>query len=215
MMRAASLCAAIALGFAPSVESATVRDARVRVEFSPGGCDVAARFVVDTAEPVVVDHHLLMSGEVAPRFALVGAIPGETTVVGRTARLRVSLTGSGRNEYSVRYSVNLPAAARDRCPLLVPAAPTDGISRAVHLEVAVPAGANRLPGAFPAFAWDGLHGAVIISHMPSFVRVPHVAAGTAVSWRDRLDVGRIVDVAAVAIIGVSTIAWITLRRRQV
>jgi hypothetical protein len=191
-----------------------MRDARVTIVFSPGGCDVTSRFVVDTAEPAIVEHHLLVTGTAAPRFVVLGAIVADTNVVGRTARVPVSLTGSGRNEYSVRYAVRLPAAARDRCPLLVPAAPTDGVSRAVQLEVEVPPESNRLPGEFPAFAWEGGRGAVTISHMPSFVRIPYVARGTPVTWRETIDVRRIVDVAALAIIGVSTLAWAALRRRR-
>jgi hypothetical protein len=207
-------CAAIALGLAPLAQAATMRDARVTIVFSPGACTVTSRFVVDTAEPVLVDHHLRLSGELVPRFVTLGAIAGETRVVGRTVRVPMSLTGSGRNEYSVRYSVMLPAAARDRCPLLVPAAAADGVSRVVHLEAEVPDGAKRMPGEFPAFAWQGSRGAVTIGHMPSFVRIPHVAPGTPVTWRDTVDVRRIVDVAAVAIIGVSTLAWMALRRRE-
>jgi hypothetical protein len=214
MSGAACLCAAIAVGFAQSADAATMRDARVAIVFTSGACEVMSRFVVDTPDPVVVDHHLLLTGNEAPRFVVLGAIAGHTNVVGRTARVPISLTGSGRNEYSVRYSVAVPRAAGDRCPLLVPAAPTDGVSRGVHLQVEVPAETSRLPGEFPAFAWDGVRGAVAISHLPSFVRVPHVARGTAVTWRDTVDLRRILDVAALAIIGASTLAWIVVRRRQ-
>ena len=175
---------------------------------------MTSRFVVDTADPAIIDHHVLSTGDVAPRVTVLGAIAGETSIVGRTARVPLSLTGTGRNEYSVRYAVTLPAAARDRCPLLVPAAPTDGVSRTVRLEVDVPREASRLPGEFPAFAWDGLRGAVTIGHMPSFVRVPHVAPGAPVTWRDTFDVRRAVDVFALAIIVISTLAWTALRRRQ-
>jgi hypothetical protein len=214
MMRIACVCAIVAAVVPAGAAAATMRDARVTIVFSRGACDVTSRFVVDTPEPVIIDHHLLSSSNEAPRFAVLAAVAGQTTIVGRTARVPISITGSGRNEYTVRYAVTLPAAAGHRCPLLVPAAPTDGLRRAVHLEVEVPADTTRLPGEFPAFAWDGMRGAVTISHVPSFVRVPHVAAGTAVTWGDTVDVRRIVDIAAFAIIGVSTLAWIALRRRQ-
>jgi hypothetical protein len=214
VIRIACVCGLVVAAFTARAEAATLRDARVTVVFSSAGCDVTSRFVVDTSEPEVVDHHVMLSSDAMPRFVVLGAIAGQASVVGRTARVPMSLTGSGRNEYSVRYSIALPLAARDRCPMLVPGAPTDGVTRGVRLEVEVPAGASRLPGEFPAFAWDGARGAVAISHMPSFVRIPHLPEGSAVTWRDRVDVRRILDAAAVTIIGVSTLAWVALRRRQ-
>jgi hypothetical protein len=194
--------------------AATVREARVTVVFSDGGCDVRSRFVIDTADPAVVEHRLMTRGGSVPRFVVLGGIAQRAEVAGRTVRLPISLAGSGRNEYSVRFHVALAADTGHRCPLLVPEAPTDGAERSIRLDVEVPAGAAVLPGAFPSLTWTDRRGTVAISHLPSFVRVPHAAPGARLTWVDRLDVRKLIDGAAVTAVSVSTLAWIALRRRR-
>lgn len=157
---------------------------------------------------------MLNPGRAAPEFAVIGGMAGEAETIGRTARVPISLTGSGRNEYSIRYRVAVPGSVVDRCPLLVPSAPADGVTRAVRIEVDLPADARRLPGEFPAFAWDEQHGAVTVGHMPSFVRVPYVPGGAPLTWRDTLDTRRVIDIAALVAIGMSTAAWVALRNRH-
>ena len=202
----AALIAALPL----PVSGAAVRDARITVVWSSGACDVTSRFVVDTAAPAVVEHHVLLDDDRrAPAFAVVGALAGQEVVAGRTVRVPISVTGAGRNEYTVRHR----ASARDRCPLIVPALPTDGLNRAVSIEVGVPAGATRLPGAFPAFTWNGPQGRATLGHIPSFVRVPHAGPETPPAWRDRFDLRRAIDIAALASIGIGTLGWLMLRKR--
>ena len=214
MTRAVIACAAMASGVAPAAAAAVVREARVLIVFSPGACEVVTRVAVDTAEPAVVEHRLMMDGGGPPEFVVVGAIASRGEIVSRTVRVPVSLTGSGRNEYSVRYRAPLADATAQRCPLLVPGVPTDGVNRAVRIDVEVPAGATVLPGQFPAFSWSDRHGTVTIGHVPSFVRVPYAPPGAPVSWSDRLDIQRTIDVAAIGTLGVATLAWIALRRRR-
>jgi hypothetical protein len=209
------VCAATLAGLPADAAAATVRSARVSIVFSPQACEVTSRLVIDTAEPEVVEHRLLLAQRSGlPEFVVVGALAGDSDTIGSTVRLPVSLTGSGRNEYTVRYRVALSNAAHGQCPLLVPAAPTDGISRAIRLEVDMPADATRLPGAFPALSWDERRGTVTIGHMPSFVRVPFATRGAALGWRETFDVRRAMDVSAVVTIGIATAAWAALRKRR-
>lgn len=192
----------------------TLRDARVAIVLSNEGCDVTSRFVIDTADPQVVDHRLMLGDrDTRPTFVVVGAVVHQDDTVGRTARLLISLTGSGRNEYTVRYRVGLADARVDRCPLLVPATPTDGLTRSVTIVVDVPRGAMKLPGEFPAFTWDGQKGRVMLGHLPAFVRVPLAASQTALSWRETLDVRRVIDISALVVIAFGTVGWMTFRRR--
>jgi len=118
---AAPIIAAAMIWAVPvAAAAATVRDARVAVVFSPDACDVTSYLVVDTAEPVVVDHRLMLDDERRPPvFAVTGALAGQAETIGRTASLRISLTGAGRNEYMVRYQVDSPAARIEKCPLLM------------------------------------------------------------------------------------------------
>ena len=214
MNRIACVCAVMVAALPAAAIAATLREARVTVVFSPHACDVTSRFVLDTPEPAIVEHRVMLSDGRASRFAVVGALAGDADIVGRTARVPISITGAGRNEYTVRYSVAFPASAADRCPLLVPSAPTDGLSRTARIEVELPQRATRLPGAFPAFVWSDGRGSVAIAHVPSFVRVPHVAAGAAVRWRDTLDIRRAIDLAAILLIATSTLAWAAYQRRS-
>ncbi len=155
---------------------------------------------------------MVRDGEVSG-VVVVGAIAGPIQMEGPTARLPVSLTGPGRNEYIARYRIRTAEGAIDRCPLLVPSVPTDGVSRSVRIDVEVPQGATVLRSAFPAFTWKDRRGSVTIGHIPSFVRVPHAPRGVPVAWRDTVDPARVVDAAALSTIGLSTLAWIVLRRR--
>lgn len=209
----AMVCGFATTSAAATLSKATLREARVAVVSSPGACDVTSHLAIDTAEPAFVDHRLMLGDEPRPpEFVVLGALAGQAGTIGRTASLRVSLTGTGRNEYTVRYRVTPHGARQDRCALLVPSVPTDGLSRAVSIAVDVPRGATRLPGEFPAFTWDNERGRVTLGHMPAFVRVPLAMAGAPVRSIDALDVRRAIDVAAMLAIGVATLAWATLRR---
>jgi hypothetical protein len=196
------------------IAAATLREARISVAFLPGRCDVTARFVVDTAEPAWIDHRLLLDDNVNPPFAVTGAVASTGEVVGRTVRLPVSLVGTGRNEYQVHYRSAIAQPQTDRCPLLVPDAPSDGGTRGVELLVTLPPDVVLLPGSFPALAWDDRTGRVSLGHVPSFVRAPHAARGTPLGWRDTLDVQRYVDVAAIVVIAAATLAWAAVRKAR-
>jgi hypothetical protein len=193
--------------------AATVREAQIAIAFLAGACDVTARFVVDTAEPSWIDHIvMLVSGE-APAFAVTGAVAAPVQIVGRTAKLPVSLVGSGRNEYKVQYRYAVPPAPGDRCALVVPAAPSDGQSRAVRITVTLPPDTALLPDSFPALTWNDRTGQVDLGHVPSFVRVPFSQAGAPLSWCETVDVRRMVDVAAVLTIAIATALWLLATRR--
>jgi hypothetical protein len=179
---------------------------------SPNACEVTSHFVVDSATPGILQHTLMLDGAgPPPGFSVVGGIAARPSVTGRVARLPISLTGAGRNEYTVRYRIG-SRERRDTCPLLVPAAPTDGLGRTVAITVAASRSEQRLPGDFPAFRWSGNHGRVTLGHVPTFVRVPHAPPGASLTWRDTTDPRRIVDAAAIVALACASLAWAMARR---
>jgi hypothetical protein len=216
LVAAVMVCGVAATATAATANQPTLRDARVVIVVSSDACDVTSHFAVDAVEPVAIDHRVMLAGRAEPpEFVVLGALAGQTSTVGHTASLPVSLTGMGRNEYTVRYRVTPYAPRLDRCPLLVPSVATDGLSRTVTIAVEVPHGTTRLPGEFPALTWESDVGRVTLGHMPAFVRVPIAAAGDRVTSIDTLDVRRAIDIAAALTIGVATLAWVALRKPRV
>lgn len=211
--RALRILLLAALLLPAAAAAATVREAQVAIALAPHACNVAMRLVVDTPDPTVVEHMLLLDDSVQPpQFAVVGALAGQPVVVGRSARLPISLTGSGRNEYAVRYLVG--GRMLERCPVLVPAAPTDGLARTVTMSITSPPDLRRIPGDFPAFTWSGTRGRVTLGHFPSFVRVPLAPAGAPLTWRQSLDPRRVVDVLALVAIACGSLGWVLYRKAR-
>ncbi|MBI1874996.1 MAG: hypothetical protein HYS05_14065 [Acidobacteria bacterium] len=182
---------------------------------STGGCEVEMRLEVETSTALAIDHRLrLDEGARLETFAVSGAQAGSTRTIGRTVSLPLSFAIPGRHPYTLRYRVIETEDSADRCPIWLPAAPTEGIRRAVRLLVTLPSDVRRLPGGFPAFEWATPAGGVVaLNHLPAFVRVPRTAAGTPVSWRETVDVGRLLDAAAIFCIAASTTIWVARRRR--
>jgi hypothetical protein len=101
-----------------------------------------------------------------------------------------------------------------RCPLLVPDAPADGVSREVVIDVRLSPGSRPIPGEFPALAWTGDSGRAALGHVPAFILVPHALAGVPLGWWDTLDTRRIVDSGALLAIVLASAAWFSRQRRR-
>jgi hypothetical protein len=207
------LPAFIALGTV-SASGATLRAADVAVAFQPGGgCDVAMTFVIESPEPVRVVHRLIPAEGTAVRALTIGGVTAEPQPDSdRAVVVPVPIRSS--DPISVRYRVVPAARPVDRCPLLVPDAPTAGISRVVTIAVTLENGGQPLPGQFPAFSWDSSGGRVTLGHLPAFVRVPNAPPGRPLGWRDTLDVSPIVDVAALVLLSGATALWMARQRRR-
>jgi hypothetical protein len=142
-------------------------------------------------------------------------VAGASHPVGRTLALPITFAGSGRQPYALRYHAALPGRRLDRCPLFLPLAPTDGLSRSVTLQVTVPSGSSRLPGHFPALVWDDRgRGRATLGHLPAFVLVRTQQIGEPLGWLDRVDPRRLVDASAIAILVVASAIWALMQRRR-
>ena len=202
-MCALALCSLSPL--AADSAAAVLRSADVTITVSArASCDVSMSLVVEGA--AAVDHRIeALDGTTIDRLRVEGAAQaGEPRTVGRTQSLMVTPKPS---PYTIRYRVQQPADRATRCPLWLPTTPTDGVTRAVKLQVELPA--DTTPGStMPRFTWSGARGAVSLAHLPAFVLLPFAGPGQAPGW----DVSAVMDAAAVSVfVGASGI-WLWRRR---
>ena len=130
---------------------------------------------------------------------------GDTQTVGRTRSLVLRPLES---TYQFRYRVVQPAHRDHRCPLWVPAAPTDGRSRAIRLEIEIPA--STIAGrSMPAVSWTGTRGSGTLGHVPAFVRIPFSSAGEPAEW----DISRTMDVVTMTLFVGASALWFWRRKR--
>lgn len=153
-----------------------------------------------------VDHRIEIGDAAAIDLSAVrGARQlGAPQAIGRTRSL---VLDPDPQEYEIAYSVRR-SVAPDRCPLWVPAAPADGVSRAVRISVDLPAGSSAR-ATMPAFTWSGAQGTTTLGHVPAFVRLPFGPATDAAPW----DIAAVMDVVTLVIfVGASGI-WLWRRKR--
>jgi hypothetical protein len=130
---------------------------------------------------------------------------GDTQTVGRTRSLVLQPLES---TYRFRYRVVQPAHRDHRCPLWVPAAPTDGRSRPIRLEIEIPT--STIAGrSMPAVSWTGTRGSGTLGHVPAFVRIPFSSAGEPAEW----DISRTMDVVTMTLFVGASALWFWRRRR--
>ena len=129
----------------------------------------------------------------------------EVRTIGRTQSLVLKPEAAS---YELSYHAVQPADREHRCPIWVPAVPTDGRSRAVRLDVDLPAAA--IPAAsMPAFTWTGAHGTATLGHIPAMVRIPYASPGEARGW----GINSIMDALAIAVFAGATAIWTWRVRR--
>jgi len=216
---AAEVCAgAIVIGIAASgVDAApVVRAARVHaVLTSPIACDVEAAYTIQTDQPARIPFTLqtfdgtqvelsAVNGAAAAGFMLQHS--GKTTVF--AAQL-----ASGSHTTTLRYHVTQASAWAYRCPIWLPAVPTDGRPGTVGLQVEWPSGATLTGATLPPLQRSQAGGSSSLSHVPAFVRVPYAAASdaqSASSW----DVTRVMDAATVGVLLGASLVWLVVRERR-
>jgi hypothetical protein len=185
---------------APVLRSA---DIRIAID-SRNSCTVTMTLTVDGAS--ALDHRIEASDDTRIDLSAVRGARQmqEPHPVGRTQSLMLELA---RSAYELAYSVQRPAA-HDRCPLWVPVAPSDGVSRAVRVSVALPPGMSSRT-TMPAFRWNGSTGTTTLGHIPAFVRVRFAPAGESTPW----DVATAMDALAVLVFAGASGIWAWKRRR--
>lgn len=200
------LVLALLAGFAsPGAAEPVLQRADIHVVMqSADACDVTMRMVVDGAGPV--DHRITASDD---SQIVVAGVRGATQTqeiraVGATRSLMLEPSST---EYEIAYTAAQPSAGH-RCPLWVPAAPADGVSRRVRITVALPPG-TEAHGTMPAFDWQEGIGTSTLGHVPAFVRVPFAGPGESMPW----DLAATMDTLTIAVFVVASGIWIWRRRR--
>lgn len=193
-------------GPAPAAGAPVLRAAGVEVRFaSPADCEVTLRLDVAGAERV--EHRLeLLEGAAVELVDVSGATAEPSTDIGRTRALFVT-PAAGGGSYRLRYRVVQPASHPYRCPLWLPAVPTDGRSREVRISAVVPEGMS-VSGGMPPFEWTGDRGQVALAHLPAFVTVPFGPPTEARAW----DVARVMDAAALGTLAAASLLWAVRRK---
>jgi hypothetical protein len=201
----AALC--LAMPVAHAFAAPVLRSADIRIIItSPTSCEVAMTLSVDGTSDV--DHWIqAFGGSRIDLLAVAGAqqISG-VRVQGRTQSLLLRPAGTA---YALQYRVAVNDTRAYRCPMWVPAVPTDGRSRAIRMQVDLPAASSPSGGSMPAFAWTGAQGSTTLAHIPSFVHVRYATAGEAPGW----DITRVMDSVAVGVFVLASAVWIWRRRR--
>jgi hypothetical protein len=119
-----------------AVAAAVLRSADIRIVVtSPTSCEVTMALTIDGASEI--DHRIeVFEGGRVDLIALRDARQErDASLIGRTQSL---VLRQDRPAYELRYRVEQPASRASRCPLWVPAVPTDGLSRDVSLQVELP-----------------------------------------------------------------------------
>jgi hypothetical protein len=186
--------------------AAVLRSADIRIVVtSPTACEVTMALTIDGAAEI--DHRIeAFEGSGVELIALRHARQQhDASVVGRTRSL---VLRQDQPAYELRYRAQQPASRASRCPLWVPAVPTDGHSRAVRLYVELPPSTTAVD-AMPAFVWAGNQGSTTLGNIPAFVRMAYTEAGDAAPWNVRGSM----DAIAVAVFVVASALWVWRGRR--
>jgi hypothetical protein len=204
--RAGLIAAGVLMASSVVLADPVVRSADLRIIVtSPRSCDVTMVLAIDGGGDI--DHRIeAFEGTHIELAAVRGArhVNGVRTI-GRTHSL-VLQPEAGSYEFS--YHAVQPADREYRCPIWLPAVPTDGRSRAVRLEVDLPVTATPA-ASMPAFTWTGAHGTTALGHIPAIVRIPYASPGEARGW----GINSIIDALAIAVFAGATAIWTWLARR--
>jgi hypothetical protein len=186
---------------APVLRSA---DLRITVT-SPTSCEVTMALAIDGGSDI--DHRIesLDGGRIELAVIRGARQVDDVRAIGRTRSLVLRPDAAS---YEFGYRAEQPQGRAHRCPIWLPAVPTDGRSKAVRIEVHLPAAA--IPAAsMPAFTWTGGRGAVTLGHVPAVVIVPYTAEGEARGW----GIDSLMDAFAVAVFAGATAVWAWRARR--
>jgi len=206
------------LGTAATVANAApvVRAARVHaVLTSPTACDVEAAYTIQADQPAPIRFTLQTFDGTQVELSAVngaGVAASQVQPTGKTTVFSTQLTG-GSQTTTLRYHVTQASEWAYRCPIWLPAIPTDGRPGAVSLQVEWPSGATLTGATLPPLRQTQTGGSSSLANIPAFVRVPYSAAGDphpASSW----DVTRVMDAATIAVLLGSSVLWLVVRERR-
>jgi hypothetical protein len=204
--RAGSIAAAVLIASSAALAAPVVRSADLTIIVtSPTSCEVTMVLAIDGGSDI--DHRIeAFEGSRIELAAVRGARRvGDVRSIGRTQSLVLQPEAAS---YELSYHAAQPADREYRCPIWLPAVPTDGRSRAVRLDVELPAAVTPA-ASMPAFTWTGVHGTATLGHIPAIVRIPYGAPGDARGW----GINAMTDAVAIAVFAVATAIWTWRARR--
>jgi hypothetical protein len=212
-------CALVVLTAAVRADGApVVRAAQIHAVFaSPTSCDVEAAFTIESDKPAAVPFSLQTfdGTRVDLSSANGAAVPAsELQHVGTTTVWAAHPSGAGRVTTTLRYRATQSSEWAYRCPIWLPAIPTDGQPGTVRLQVEWPAGAVQTGSTLPPLSRTPAGGTSMLAHVPAFVRVPFVGAGESRSALTAWDVTRFMDVATVVTLLGASLVWLVVRQRR-
>jgi hypothetical protein len=189
------------------LEAAVLRSAAIHINItSPVSCEVT--MALEVSEASEIDHRVeAFDGSRVELIELTNAREiGEQRLIGRTQSLVLRPDAS---RYQFRYRAQQPMSRADRCPIWLPAVPTDGQTRAVTIQVELPPSTTPA-SAMPSFTWRQGHGSTTLGHVPAFVRVSYVGEGESAGWT----VASSMDALTMAMIAAVSAFWFLRRRRK-
>ena len=204
--RSASIVACVLTASSSILAAPVLRSADLKIAVtSPTSCEVTMSLAVDGGSDI--DHRIeTFEGSRIELEAVRGARQVDRVrAIGRTQSL---VLRPDAETYELRYRAQQPPGRAHRCPIWLPVVPTDGRSRAVRLEVDLPA--STAPGAsMPAFTWTGPHGAAALANLPAVVRIPFTSPGEARGW----GIDSVMDALAIVVFAGATALWTWRARR--
>ena len=172
---------------------------------SPTSCEVTVAMAIERGSDL--DHRIeTFEGSRIELTAIRGAQQVDAVrAIGRSQSL---VLRPDAESYELRYRVVQPPGRAHRCPIWLPAVPTDGRSKVVRVDVDLPAA--TVPGAsMPALTWTGAHGTAALGHLPAVVLVPYTPEGNAHGW----GIDAMMDAFAIALFAGATAVWTWRARR--
>src|SRR5262245_12389502 len=192
---ACMLAASSVASGAPVLRSA---DLKITVT-SPTTCDVTMALAIEGASDI--DHRLeSFDGSRVELGTIRGARQVDAVhAIGRSQSL---VLRPDSPSYEFAYRVVQPADRAHRCPIWLPAVPTDGRSKAIRIEIDLPN--ETTPGAtMPALTWAGARGTATLGHVPAVVIVPYTPPGESRGW----SIDTMMDAFAVVVFAGATALW--------
>lgn len=189
-------------------------EARVRIAMTnPHTCDVTTSIALRLDRADDIEQRVQrLDGSQVELLGITGAVQAAPPrSIGVTEAFVLRFPNAGNARYEVRYRATQPDEWAYRCPVWLPAVAADGRSRNVEIEVTLPPAAEPTGGSFPAFQWQGATGRATLGHLPAFVRLPYAARGE--SRAPMRDLGRMMELLAIAMLVAGMALWVARRRR--
>jgi hypothetical protein len=216
LLAVAFLAGALALGGITAADGAdlTISRADLAVTFnSPTQCHVRLRATIEGPRDRAVEHRLMVyegTQVTGPRIA--GAT--SSTSISRIGRTLALVLSDREATHVIEYDVAQPPEGRFRCPVWLPTVPSKVGPGRVHLLVTLPPGATLAGSRFPLLAWSGGRGEGLLGDLPSIVRTTFSRPGEELRGIERIDPGRMTDLAAVGMLITASLVWALGRRRR-